>query len=91
MLLIVVMACKKTPESNEQSTHPYWIQVPANFPALPADVQLTEEAVALGRHLYYDNFAPLVIFRIKALPCLVRRYWPIVIWHGTEGFYGREM
>lgn len=55
MLLIVVMACKKTPESNEQSTHPYWIQVPANFPALPADVQLTEEAVALGRHLYYDT------------------------------------
>lgn len=54
-LILAIVACRKTPDKVEQSTHPYWIKVPANFPVLPPDVHLTEEAVALGRYLYYDT------------------------------------
>jgi cytochrome c peroxidase len=59
LALIVVsgllFSCKKSTETNSPDTHPYVLTVPAGFPELPIDVKLTEEAVLLGRYLYYDT------------------------------------
>jgi len=62
-LLLGAAAC--TPDSPDapsgggtvHTPTPYDLQVPANFPpmTIPADNPLTEEGVALGRYLFYDE------------------------------------
>ena len=57
VLISLICACKPTNEKPYEPT-PYAIVTPAYFPTLtniPDDNPMTEEGVALGRKLFYDN------------------------------------
>ncbi|MFD2720706.1 cytochrome-c peroxidase [Hymenobacter monticola] len=62
-LLLALASCKHDadtvdPEGPVEKPTAYNLEVPSNFPALPAapaDNPLTNEGVALGRHLFYEK------------------------------------
>lgn len=66
---ILFSGCKKDRESEEDVyiTTPTNITYPFNFPemVIPEDNQPTEEAIALGRSLYYDN----ILHKNQSMSC----------------------
>lgn len=66
---LLVSGCKKDPVEEEEvySPTPTTIPYPYNFPdmVIPADNQPTEEAIALGRSLYYDN----ILHKNQSMSC----------------------